>query len=353
MRTIVFFVLACLFVMLSGCGSLEETVPTSSIESKGEGTILIKIVSPDRDGRLGKIVAIDRITVFVYESDGTEITHKDLTHEADRARATVTAPTGDNRTLTINSYQGNLIVKTGSDSDVDVEPGDTTTVEIAPISFIPTLGIEGVSASTYTVTWRRVFSADTYTLQEDDNSAFSTPEMVYTGSDTAKSFTGKAAGASYYYRLCATNDYGNSKWSSPHFVSSSEDGTIQIDMPWEEWDEEEEGGAKPVLSVVSPVALSYWYGGSPATVTSEVENSGSIDAQNVVVQMIARNESETALAQASVNVEKVLAGGRTLFSLSFTATAIDEYSYSGIIASCDYTITCDEGGPYTGTVEVE
>ena len=351
MRTIVFSLLACLFVMLSGCGSQEEMAPTSSIQSEGEGTILIKIVSPDRTGRLGKIVAIDRITVFVHEADGTEIIQKDLTHEGDRAKATLTVPAGDNRTVTINSYQGELIAKTGSDSDVDVKAGQTTTAEIAPMSFIPTLDIEGGATGTYTVKWTEVSSADTYTLQEDDNSAFSTPEVVYTGSNTSKSFTGKAEGPSYYYRVCATNQYGNSKWSSPHFVSLSEDGTIQIDIPWDEWDEGEGEGAKPVLSVVPLYAVDYSY---YTTVTGDVENKGSVDAHNVVLELTARNASGAAMDQASKTIGDVPAGSKRFFSIQFTGGVISNIGSSyNMIKRLDYVITYDEGGPDTGTVEAK
>ena len=297
MRTIIFSLLACLFVMLSGCGSQEEVIPTSSIESKGKGTILIKVVSPDRGGRLGKIVAIDRITAFVFNSDD-EIT-QDLTREGDRAKATISVDPG-NWAVTINSYEGDLIVKTGSDSDVDVKAGQTTTAEIAPVSFIPTLSIEGESTGIYTVTWNKIFSAHSYTLQEDDNSAFSTPEILYieSASDTAKSFTGKAAGTSYYYRVYATNRYGNSKWSGWAAVNISADGTIEIDIPWDVWDEETDGSGStvpqftsnhPDLEVYGKVNLSKSYSGTK--VTGEFINRGTstIFVASITVTLLDHN----------------------------------------------------------------
>jgi hypothetical protein len=69
----------------------------------------------------------------------------------------------------------------------------------------------------YTVRWSAVDRAQTYTLQEDDNTAFSSPSTRYTGSGTYKSITGKSPGT-YYYRVRASNAIGHSNWSNVHSV---------------------------------------------------------------------------------------------------------------------------------------
>lgn len=66
----------------------------------------------------------------------------------------------------------------------------------------------------YSVTWNAAYLADTYTLQEDDNAAFSSPVTVYDhGDGTSWTASGKASGT-YYYRVKATNSWGDSGWSN-------------------------------------------------------------------------------------------------------------------------------------------
>ena len=74
----------------------------------------------------------------------------------------------------------------------------------------------------YTVSWGAADLADRYTLQEDDNSSFSSPTTAYSGSGTSWSEIGKAAGT-YYYRVRAHNSWGSSGWSDvqPVTVRSS------------------------------------------------------------------------------------------------------------------------------------
>jgi uncharacterized repeat protein (TIGR01451 family) len=70
----------------------------------------------------------------------------------------------------------------------------------------------------YTVSWSAADLADSYTLQEDDNSSFSSPTTAYTGSSTSWNEIGKATGM-YYYRVRANNSWGNSGWSNVRSVT--------------------------------------------------------------------------------------------------------------------------------------
>jgi hypothetical protein len=65
----------------------------------------------------------------------------------------------------------------------------------------------------YTVSWSSAYLANTYTLQEDDNAAFSSPSTAYSGSGTSTSVTGRAPGT-YFYRVRASNTWGHSGWSN-------------------------------------------------------------------------------------------------------------------------------------------
>ena len=60
------------------------------------------------------------------------------------------------------------------------------------------------------MSWNAADLADTYTLQEDDNAAFSSPTTVY-GPGTGLSWSASSrTSGTYYYRVKATNTYGDS-----------------------------------------------------------------------------------------------------------------------------------------------
>jgi len=69
----------------------------------------------------------------------------------------------------------------------------------------------------YTVSWSAVSGATSYTMEEDDNAAFSSPTTVYSGSGTSESITGKDLGT-YYYRVKASNEFGSTDWSNTKSV---------------------------------------------------------------------------------------------------------------------------------------
>jgi hypothetical protein len=64
----------------------------------------------------------------------------------------------------------------------------------------------------YTVSWSEVGGATAYTLEEANDAAFSSPTVVYSGADTSKYMFGQSVGT-YYYRVRASNRFGESDWS--------------------------------------------------------------------------------------------------------------------------------------------
>ena len=70
----------------------------------------------------------------------------------------------------------------------------------------------------YLVDWNDVMGATSYTLQEDDNSSFTSPTVRYTGANSQYQVTGQAAGT-WYYRVRASNAAGDSPWSNTQSVS--------------------------------------------------------------------------------------------------------------------------------------
>jgi len=65
----------------------------------------------------------------------------------------------------------------------------------------------------YAASWNPAYLADTYTLQEATNANFIGAVTRYSGTSTSWSATDKAVGT-YYYRVRATNSWGNSGWSN-------------------------------------------------------------------------------------------------------------------------------------------
>ena len=84
----------------------------------------------------------------------------------------------------------------------------------------------------YTVSWSAASRAETYTLQEDDNSGFTTPATPYSGTGTFWNASGKAPGT-YYYRVRANNPYGNSNWSNVQSVTAQAQWVIIVNETFE------------------------------------------------------------------------------------------------------------------------
>jgi hypothetical protein len=69
----------------------------------------------------------------------------------------------------------------------------------------------------YSVSWTAVERATAYTLQEDDNAAFSSPTVVYVGPNTSRLVSAAGVGT-YYYRVKANSASGDSDWSNTESV---------------------------------------------------------------------------------------------------------------------------------------
>jgi len=65
----------------------------------------------------------------------------------------------------------------------------------------------------YLLDWNDVTGATAYRLEEDDNSGFTSPTVRYTGADSKYQVNGQGTGR-WYYRVRASNDFGNGAWSN-------------------------------------------------------------------------------------------------------------------------------------------
>jgi hypothetical protein len=69
----------------------------------------------------------------------------------------------------------------------------------------------------FVVSWSAVERATRYTLEEDGNAAFASPSPVYAGSRISTTVSVSAVGT-YYYRVKASNAFGESGWSNTQSV---------------------------------------------------------------------------------------------------------------------------------------
>ena len=70
----------------------------------------------------------------------------------------------------------------------------------------------------YLIDWNDVQGAASYVLQEDDNSAFSSPTTIYEDATSQYAVTGRGPGTRYY-RVRAKSGSVNSEWSSARYVT--------------------------------------------------------------------------------------------------------------------------------------
>ena len=79
-------------------------------------------------------------------------------------------------------------------------------------------------AGNYQVDWTDSTNASGYLLQEDDNAAFTSPAVRYSGPNSQTSISGQGPGT-WYYRVRATGAAGDSAWSNVQYV------TVRPDPP--------------------------------------------------------------------------------------------------------------------------
>jgi hypothetical protein len=82
-------------------------------------------------------------------------------------------------------------------------------------------------ADEYSLNWSAADTATSYTLQEADSNGFTNPRTRYVGEGLDYRVTGQAGGT-WYYRVRASNDGGNSLWSNLSLTTVS---TPALDPP--------------------------------------------------------------------------------------------------------------------------
>jgi hypothetical protein len=90
--------------------------------------------------------------------------------------------------------------------------GDSYTMTIRPaVTTLPPIANDDGDGS-YLVDWFDVAGATSYTLEEDDNDGFSSPDTRYSGANSQYPIVGQPLGT-WYYRVRASNAAGDGGWS--------------------------------------------------------------------------------------------------------------------------------------------
>ncbi len=87
----------------------------------------------------------------------------------------------------------------------------------------------------FTMSWSSVTSATNYILEEDDNSEFNSPTIVYSGGATSYHASGKSV-STYYYRVKAAKSGAESGWSNIESITVEITDTDDDGLPdtWEQ-----------------------------------------------------------------------------------------------------------------------
>lgn len=291
-RFLVFFFVIC---FLHGC---SHEAPNTVSPNANTGWIVFNVVWPKNvfTGKIAYIQAVSSITAYVY-SGGSEVTRNNLTHAGSRGQADITITAKENYRVVLAAFENALVKYIGSDEDVDVTTGGTTTVDITMTPITPIMKSPSITGSnTFSISWTSNKFASAYKLEEDDNGYFTSPTTVSSSADSTVSFTDKSA-SNYFYHVCSVTPYGNSPWSEVKSVGVSDEGTIRIDIPWPE--------EEPVKLSIPTKLLVVWYGGYK--VSGEVINGGSQDANNVMLNLVARNSSGIYIGTLTIKLDTIRA----------------------------------------------
>jgi hypothetical protein len=132
----------------------------------------------------------------------------------------------------------------------------------------------------YLVDWNDVTGATAYVLQEDDNSAFSSPTVRYSGAASQFQVNGQPTGL-WYYQVQASNTGGNSAWSNIESVGvvpaapvllaiSNADGNGNYQVDWSDVT----GASSYVLQEDDNLAFT-----SPTTIYSGSNSQHQVNGQ--------------------------------------------------------------------------
>jgi hypothetical protein len=173
---------------------------------------LYEIHNPDGDGNYTvSWSASSGATSYTMEEDDNE----SFTSPAVAYSGSLTSTTFSDKPAGTYYYRVNASNPSGTS-----DWSSTESVVVCPLPDSPTLHpIDNADGDgTYTVSWTPPPDSDFCTLQEDDNAAFTSPTILYSGPGTSIIIPIRPPGT-YCYRVNCTNDCGTSGWSNSQCVT--------------------------------------------------------------------------------------------------------------------------------------
>lgn len=185
----------------------------------------------------------------------------------------------------------------------------------------------------YTVSWNAANKANEYTLQEDDNANFSSPTTAYQGMLTSTAISGKDLGT-YYYRVKASNEFGESGWSNVESV------TVTVPLP----DCPQDGPWRGATSQEGGREINFYVEDSPQCEVYDlrIEFKDSCGAERTTVFV---SNPPIASNHFSITGEGTTVTGD--FSSSNTASGTFSYDEGGCTASGTWTAALNLGANAT------
>ncbi|MFN8596649.1 MAG: S8 family serine peptidase [Anaerolineae bacterium] len=252
--------------------------------SAGSGNVTLVITGANFiSGALVKWNGTTLATTFVNSTRVTAVVSSSLLTNAGVGNVTVSINNGSYGTLTTAAQS--VVVKGGVSVFLPLVIKNWPQVPAAPAL----LAINNATQSNaYTVAWNGVSLATSYTLQEDDNAAFSSPVMAYNGANTSWNASSKPAGT-YYYRVQAANSDGTSGWSATQStaVGSNSIANGDFESGHSAWTEYSSHGWDTIVGSADLPTSVTPHGGSWATWLGGDYNDISYIQQQVTVPSIA------------------------------------------------------------------
>jgi hypothetical protein len=178
---------------------------------------LLPISNPDGDG-----------AYLVDWGDVERATTYELQESADPAFGAHTVRyNGGNSEFSVSGQQGGVWYYRVRASNAG---GDGPWSNVESVGVIPDAPVlEPISNADgdgeYLVDWNDATGAASYELEADDNSEFSSPELVYDGANSQFQVSGQPTGR-WYYRVRAGNTAGQSPWSNTESVGVVPDAPV-------------------------------------------------------------------------------------------------------------------------------
>ena len=201
------------------------------------------------------------------------------------------------------------------------------------------------SANAYSVVWNPAAGATSYTLQEDVTTDFSGPTAAYSGTGLSQSFSSKPAGT-YYYRVKATNNYGDSPWSNTESTTVAGAAVSLLNGDFESgatvWTEYSSNGYPLIVSDFFPTAVTPHSGSWAAWL------GGALNETSYIQQQVTVPPASPYLAYYHLIGSAEAACGHDTATIRVNGTIVDAYNLCTSTSTPDWVKHVVNLGAYAG-----